>query len=63
MAGCWYSELGGLNKWFHLWAYKDMTDRDRVRAEAVKDPHWPPDTEGMILNGKQEVPASFSRMK
>ena len=65
MAGCWYSELGGLNKWFHLWAYKDMTDRDRVRAEAVKDPHWPPDTEGMILKmeNKIMVPASFSRMK
>src|SRR6266478_8279341 len=22
LAGAWYSELGGLNRWCHIWAYK-----------------------------------------
>ncbi len=35
LVGAWYSELGGLNKWCHIWAYKDAAERGRIRAEAV----------------------------
>ena len=38
----WYTELGGLNKWVHIWPYSDLEERNRVREEAVKSPHWPP---------------------
>jgi hypothetical protein len=31
LVGAWYTELGGLNKWCHIWAYKDAADR------AIKD--------------------------
>ena len=34
LVGAWYSELGGLNKWCHIWAYKDAGDRFRIREEA-----------------------------
>src|SRR5712664_3357883 len=27
LAGAWYSELGGLNRWCHIWAYKDAAER------------------------------------
>ena len=27
LVGAWYSELGGLNKWCHIWAYKDAGER------------------------------------
>ena len=66
LVGAWYSELGGLNKWCHIWAYKDAAERSRIRAEAVAKGVWPPGgPPGALL--KQEnmlvVPAAFSPLK
>src|SRR6516162_4934368 len=65
LVGAWYSELGGLNKWCHIWAYKDAADRFRIREEARAKGIWPPPSGGgpnMMI--KQEnmlvVPAAFS---
>ena len=65
LAACWYTELGGLNKWFHIWAYKDMAERAKVRAEATKDPHWPPQTREFQVRQENRllIPASFSPMR
>jgi hypothetical protein len=40
----WYSEIGPLNEITHVWPYKDLAERTRIRAEASKDPNWPPKT-------------------
>jgi hypothetical protein len=67
LAGAWYSELGGLNKWVHIWAYKDAADRFRIREEARSKGIWPPKggQPGMMI--KQEnmlvVPATFSPLR
>ncbi|HUY20557.1 MAG TPA: NIPSNAP family protein [Candidatus Binataceae bacterium] len=62
LAGAWYSETGVLSRWVHIWAYKDFADRERVRAEAVKQGVWPPGTAEFLI--KQEnmlaTPAAFS---
>jgi hypothetical protein len=65
LAACWYSELGGLNKFVHVWVYKDLNERARVRAESRKDGRWPAQTgvrpvrqENYIL-----VPAAFSPLQ
>jgi hypothetical protein len=65
LVGAWHSELGGLNKWCHIWAYKDAADRFRIREEARAKGIWPPPPGGgpnMMI--KQEnmlvVPAAFS---
>ena len=60
LAACWYTELGGLNKWFHLWPYKDLAERDWIRAEALKEPHWPPPTREFLVHmeNKLLVPAA-----
>jgi NIPSNAP protein len=42
LVGAWYSEFGALNKWVHIWAYKDAAERQRVRADAVARGVWPP---------------------
>ena len=65
LAGCWYSELGELNKFVHLWPYKDLAERDRIRAEAAKDPHWPPATLEFLvtMENKILIPAEFSPLK
>ena len=39
--GAWFSELGGLNKWAHIWAYKSLEDRSRVRADMIERKIWP----------------------
>jgi addiction module HigA family antidote len=64
LVGAWYSEIGALHKWVHIWAYKDAGERFRVREEARSKGIWPPPgaNSGIII--KQEnmlvVPASFS---
>jgi len=42
LVGAWYSELGELNKWVHIWAYKDANHRAATRAEAIAKGIWPP---------------------
>ena len=42
LVGAWHSELGGLNKWCHIWAYKDAAERQRIRGEAIAKGVWPP---------------------
>ncbi|MDE2005008.1 MAG: NIPSNAP family protein [Rhodospirillales bacterium] len=66
LVGAWYSELGTLNKWVHIWAYKDAAERQRIRAEAVARGIWPPGSPpGAMV--KQEnmlvVPAAFSPLR
>ena len=65
LAACWYTDLGDLNKWFHVWAYKDMAERDQVRAKAMADPHWPPPTREFQVRQENKllVPAAFSPMQ
>ena len=42
LAGCWQSELGGLNRFTHVWVYENLNERDRIRAESSAAGHWPP---------------------
>ena len=65
LAACWYSELGGLNKFVHVWPYKDMGERARIRTESQKLPNWPPKTREFLVSqsNKLLVPAAFSPMR
>jgi hypothetical protein len=63
MAAGMSSELGGLNRWMHIWPYKDLNERTRVRAEASKSPHWPSGAPGRVRQeNKILTPAAFSPM-
>ena len=64
LAACWYTELGGLNKWIHVWPYASLEERDRIRAESMKDPNWPAPTREMLVRQETKIlsPASFSPM-
>jgi hypothetical protein len=65
LAACWHSEIGGLNKFVHTWAYQDLEARSRVRAESQKLSNWPPKTREFLVSqsNKLLIPASFSPMK
>ena len=64
LAAAMSSEIGDLNKWIHIWPYKDLNDRAKVRAEALKNPNWPPQTREFLVKqeNKLMVPSSFSPM-
>jgi hypothetical protein len=64
LAAGMYSELGGLNRWMHVWPYKDLEERNRIRAEASKNEHWPPPTREFLVRQENKIvaPASFSPM-
>ncbi len=63
--GAWYSDLGVLNQWSHMWAYKSLEDRARVRADMVARKLWP--APGGPVPLKQEnkllTPFPFSPLK
>ena len=42
LAAFWHTEIGSLNQIIHVWGYKDMEERHRIRSEAVKSGGWPP---------------------
>jgi len=62
LAAVWYSELGPLNQFIHIWPYKDAAERDCVREASMKLSSWPPPSRQFLV--KQEnaivVPAAFS---
>jgi len=62
LAACWYSEIGPLNKWVHIWPYRDLAERTRVREEAAKQGVWPPRTGEFLIRQENALvaPASFS---
>lgn len=65
LAGCWYSEIGGLNRFVHLWAYKSLEERARVRQQAQALKGWPPASgvTPVAQENKILVPAAFSPMQ
>lgn len=63
LAACWTSELGGLNKFVHVWVYKDLKERARIREESRRPGGtWPPQTgvRPIRQENKLLIPAAFS---
>jgi len=64
LAGCWYSEIGNLNKLVHLWAYSSLEERMSIRSEAVERGVWPPKSPILPVSQESKIllPADFSPM-
>ena len=62
LAAFWHTEIGPLNQIIHVWPYKDMAERERIRAEAAASGNWPPKIGEFVLNMRTEIfiPFSFS---
>lgn len=62
LAGCWHSVVGPLNQFIHVWPYRDLAERERIRAEALKSGKWPPQTREFLMRQENAivVPAPFS---
>jgi hypothetical protein len=59
LAGFFHTEIGPLNEIIHIWPYTDLAERARVRAEAAKDPNWPPKIQEFITGMQVEVVVPF----
>jgi hypothetical protein len=40
LEGYWSTDIGPLNQVMHLWSYKDLNERARLRGELLKNPRW-----------------------
>lgn len=62
-----YTQIGLLNQWLSVWAYKSMSDREERHAQAAKFGHWPPPLPDSVAMRGQEsmfaVPASWSPLR
>ena len=65
LAGCWHSDLGNLNKFVHLWAYRSMEERNSVRDEAREKGIWPPPSGVSPIKQENKIlmPAECSPMQ
>lgn len=66
LVGCWTTEIGPLNQFFHLWSYPSLAERETLRAGLPKLPGWNEEyasktgaymvkMENVLLNLDQEV--------
>jgi len=55
LAAFWHVEAGPLNQIIHVWGYNDLNERARIRAEAGKDPNWPPKIQEFLLDMRSEI--------
>ena len=62
LAFCGHTELGPLNQWIHVWAYKDAAERFSIRDKAREGGAWPPATRGQFVQQENMfvVPSAFS---
>jgi hypothetical protein len=65
LAACWYSDIGGLNKFVHVWVYKDLNERERIRDAARQSGRWPAQTgvRPVRQENKLLLPAAFSPLQ
>ncbi|MBI4207130.1 MAG: NIPSNAP family protein [Betaproteobacteria bacterium] len=60
LAAFWHTEIGPLNQIIHVWPYKDLEERSRIRAAAVKDGVWPPKTSEFMLSQRSDIMIPFA---
>jgi hypothetical protein len=62
-----HTEIGPLNQWIHVWAYKNMGERERLRALGMKPGSWPPPRHPSVTMHRMQntfaVPAAFSPLR
>ena len=59
LAAFWHTEVGPLNEIVQVWPYTDLSERTRIRAEASKDPNWPPKIREFVIHQQVELVTPF----
>jgi len=53
LVGVYSCDIGGLNQWVHIWAYRSLDERLAVRKKAAAEGIWPPPGDSPVV--KQET--------
>tara|TARA_B100002052_G_scaffold158048_1_gene144028 strand:+ start:501 stop:1115 length:615 start_codon:yes stop_codon:yes gene_type:complete len=63
--GCWYSEIGQLNKMIHIWAYSSLDHRSETRRTVVEKGVWPPKDRTPLVSQESKIllPFEFSPLQ
>jgi hypothetical protein len=59
LAGFWHTDVGPLNEVIHIWPYKDLAELENIKAQAGKDPNWPPKISEFIRYMNAEILTPF----
>jgi hypothetical protein len=54
-----HTEIGPLNEIVHIWGYRDLAERARIRGESSKEPNWPPKIGEFIREMRSEIITPF----
>jgi hypothetical protein len=65
LIGVFTSDIGGLNQWVHIWAYKSLDERMAVRKAAAETGAWPPPPPSPTVRQESKImlAAPFSPIK
>ena len=65
LVGAFHSDVGGLNKWVHMWAYESFEHRMQVREETRAKGVWPPNSPVAPIHQENKLllPAECSPMQ
>lgn len=65
LIGCFSSTGGEVDKWVHIWAYRDGRERELARIEASRRKIWPPETGEWLIHQENMivVPARCSPLR
>jgi hypothetical protein len=55
LVGVFASDVGGLNQWVHIWAYKRLDQRAEVRDSARAQGIWPPPGGNLTLRQENKI--------
>jgi hypothetical protein len=55
LMGVFTSDVGGLNQWVHIWAYKTLDQRAEVRDSAKARGIWPPPGGNLTLRQETKI--------
>jgi hypothetical protein len=65
LIGVFTADIGGLNQWVHIWAYKSLDERVAVRKKAAETGVWPPPPPSPTVRQETKIllAAPFSPIK
>jgi hypothetical protein len=55
LVGVFTSDVGALNQWVHIWAYKSLDQRMEIRNKAKADGIWPPPGDSPVIRQETKV--------
>ncbi len=60
-----YTDIGELNKFIHIWAYRDLNHRAETRQKAIDEGLWPPGNAASLVSQANKImlPSAFSPMQ